>query len=140
MGCSAKAPQIPINRQSVEPGGIVHRGDQQFKLLGTPLKLGDRLPETYLVDSSNFKDVNLAAFSGKVVILSIVPSIDTKGCEQQTHYLGEQGDRLSRDIERITISRDTPFAQQRFGREAKLTDITFFPITAMAPLVWPPAC
>ena len=125
FGCATKTPQIPINFQTIEPGGVVQRGEQRFKLLGKPLKLGDHLPDTILVKASDFQEVPLADFSGKVLLISIVPSIDTKVCEQQTHYLGEQGNRLSPDIERITISRDTPFAQMRFARETKLTDITF---------------
>ena len=32
---------------------------------------------------------------------------------------------MSPGIERITISRDTPFAQKRFAEEAKLTDIMY---------------
>jgi len=59
------------------------------------------------------------------LFLSLVPSIDTKVCEAQTHLLGEEGDRISSEVLRITISRDTPFAQKRFAAEAKLTDIKF---------------
>lgn len=124
-GCVTTTPHIPVNYQSIEPGGIVRRGDHRFKLLGFPLKLGDRLPETVLVNAADLKDVRLSAFRGKVLLLSIVPSIDTKVCERQTHYLGEQGDQLPKDIVRITISRDTPFAQARFAKEAKLSNILF---------------
>ena len=38
---------------------------------------------------------------------------------------GEQWDRLPKEIRRITVSRDTPFAQKRFAEEAKLTDIQY---------------
>jgi thiol peroxidase len=72
------------------------------------------------------KEVNLAEEKGSVLFLSIVPSIDTAVCEEQTHYLGEEGDRLPSSIRRITISRDTPFAQKRFANEAKLEDIQYF--------------
>ncbi|MDD3620073.1 MAG: redoxin family protein [Desulfobulbaceae bacterium] len=54
-----------------------------------------------------------------------VRSLDTRVCEEQTHYLGEEGDRLPDTILRITVSRDTPFAQKRFAEEAKLTDILY---------------
>jgi thiol peroxidase len=57
--------------------------------------------------------------------LGIVPSIDTKVCEEQTHYLEEKGDHLSPNVKRITISRDTTFAHQRFAEEAKLTNIIY---------------
>jgi thiol peroxidase len=71
------------------------------------------------------KEVDLSREKGRVLFLSIVPSIDTAVCEAQTHYLGEEGDRLPHEVQRITISRDTPFAQKRFAREAKLTDIRY---------------
>ena len=83
------------------------------------------MPSVKLVDSENLTDVDLSQEKGNVLFLSIVPSIDTKVCEAQTHYLGEEGDKLPPGIRRITISRDTPFAQKRFAREAKLTDIQY---------------
>jgi thiol peroxidase len=60
-----------------------------------------------------------------VLLLSVVPSLDTPVCEVQTHYLGEQGDSLPSEVKRITISRDLPFAQKRFAKEAGLTDIQY---------------
>jgi len=71
------------------------------------------------------KKVDPAQMKGHVLLLSIVPSLDTKVCEVQTHYLGEQGAKLPADIVRMTISRDTPFAQKRFAEEAKLTTMTY---------------
>jgi thiol peroxidase len=71
------------------------------------------------------KDVDLSQERGQVLLLSIVPSVDTKVCEAQTHYLGEEGDRLPQSVQRITISRDLPFAQKRFAEEAKLTDLRY---------------
>ncbi|MDX9822684.1 MAG: redoxin family protein, partial [Syntrophales bacterium] len=35
------------------------------------------------------------------------------------------GDRLPKEIRRNTISRDTPFAQKRFAKEAKLEDVQY---------------
>jgi thiol peroxidase len=69
--------------------------------------------------------IDLSKERGKVLLLSIVPSIDTKVCEAQTHYLGEEGDDLPDTIRRITISRDTPLAQKRFAEEAKLKDLQY---------------
>lgn len=93
--------------------------------MGTAIEIGQPLPVTSLVDAKTMNEVNLADLRGKVLFLSIVPSIDTKVCEAQTHYLGEQGDRLPSDVVRITVSRDTPFAQMRFAEEGKLTDIQY---------------
>jgi thiol peroxidase len=124
-GCESTQPSPPLNRDSVNPGGIVFRGDKRFQLLGTPISVGKPLPSVKLVDAMTMGEVDLSQERGKVLFLSIVPSIDTRVCEAQTHYLGEEGDRLPQGVRRITISRDTPFAQKRFSREAKLTDIRY---------------
>jgi thiol peroxidase len=39
--------------------------------------------------------------------------------------LGEKGNTLPSDVKRIVISRDTPFAQKRFAKEAKLTNLQY---------------
>lgn len=116
---------IPVDRTSVLPGGtVISRGAPQ-RLIGTPLAVGQALPSSYLLSDASLTTTDLNVFKGKVVLISIVPSIDTTVCEAQTHYLGEQGRRLPNDIVRLTISRDTPFAQKRFAHEARLDDITF---------------
>jgi thiol peroxidase len=125
-GCLAATSQtMPINTGSVAPGTVVTKQGTPVTLLGTPIGVGDKLPVTDLVASTTMAPVDLAQSHGKVLFLSIVPSIDTKVCEAQTHYLGEKGKNLPSGIELITISRDTPFAQARFAKEAKLTNIHF---------------
>ncbi|MDH4329693.1 MAG: peroxiredoxin, partial [Nitrospira sp.] len=62
---------------------------------------------------------------GKVRIISVVPSLDTPVCEQQTHHLSERNKGLDKMVELITVSVDTPFAQKRFATEAKIDNITF---------------
>jgi len=123
-GCAAKQ-HLVINHGSVQPGTEVSRAGTPLPLVGTPIKVGEHLPSVDLVDANTLADVDISTWRGKILLLSIVPSIDTKVCEAQTHYLGEQGNRLPTDIERITISRDTPFAQRRFAKEAKLNNIRF---------------
>ncbi len=125
IGCAQTKPDIPVNQESIEPGSSVARRGQTFKLLGTPIAVGDTLPSVHLRDAMTMKKVDLSTARGSILFLSIVPSLDTPVCDAQTHYLGEQGDKLPQQIRRITISRDTPFAQKRFAKEAKLTDIQY---------------
>jgi thiol peroxidase len=125
LGCAASRPHIAVDKGSAVPGGSITKGGQNEKLLGKPLAVGDSLPSVTLVDAMTMKPVDLSTLKGSVLFLSIVPSIDTAVCEAQTHYLGEQGDKLSAGVKRITISRDTPFAQARFAKEAKLEDIQY---------------
>jgi len=124
LGCATQA-KPPVDRASVDPGSSVSFRGNRLALLGTPLAVGKPLPSVLLVDAMTMKEVDLSKERGKVLFLSIVPSIDTKVCEAQTHYLGEEGDRLPAAVRRIAISRDLPFAQKRFAEEAKLTDIQY---------------
>lgn len=123
--CTPKQAQLPIDSTSVAPGTEVSRKGERLALTGTGIEIGQRLPDTALVDAATMQPVNLNDYRGSVLLLSIVPSIDTKVCETQTHYLGEQGDTLPAAVKRITVSRDTPFAQARFAREARLEDVQY---------------
>lgn len=124
-GCTAKQPPMTIDSNSAVPGTQVTKKGTVLALAGTGIEVGQRLPDTSLVDAATMKAVNLNDYNGSVLFLSIVPSIDTKVCETQTHYLGEEGDKLPATIKRITVSRDTPFAQARFAKEAKLEDVQY---------------
>ena len=123
--CATNQSSIVVDTESVLPGTQVAKKGQNLPLTGTAIEIGQRLPETELVDMKTMNAIDLNDYRGSVLFLSIVPSIDTKVCEAQTHFLGEEGDALPATIKRITISRDTPFAQARFAKEAKLEDIHY---------------
>jgi thiol peroxidase len=125
VACTAKQVPIVIDRTSNVPGTQVSKQGEILALAGTGIQVGQKLPTTNLVDAATMKPVNLSEQKGSVLFVSIVPSIDTKVCEAQTHYLGEQGDKLPAAIKRITVSRDTPFAQARFAKEANLEDVQY---------------
>jgi thiol peroxidase len=125
ISCAAKQPAIAIDPGTVSPGSQVTKDGEKLSLLGDPVAVGRRLPDTALIDAKTMTPVNLNDYQDTVLFLSIVPSVDTKVCEAQTHYLGEEGDRLPKQVKRITISRDTPFAHARFAEEADLEDIQF---------------
>jgi thioredoxin-dependent peroxiredoxin len=95
-------------------------------LSGNGIKVGDKL-RSVKVTQTDLTLVNLVdtAGKGKVRIISVVPSLDTKVCEQQTHHLSEKSKGLDKMVELITVSIDTPFAQKRFAEEAKIHNITF---------------
>ena len=60
------------------------------------------------------QDVKLSEFQGKVVVLSIFPSIDTGVCAKQTREFNKRATELSEDVVILTISKDLPFALGRF--------------------------
>jgi thiol peroxidase len=125
FGCATSQPKIPMDWASSQPGTQVSYRGNPVKLLGSPVSVGKPLPSVEVVDAMSMKDVDLSKERGSILLLSIVPSLDTLVCEEQTHYLGERGDRLPGSVRRIVISRDTPFAQKRFAKEAKLTDLQY---------------
>jgi thiol peroxidase len=125
FGCAPTQPKIPMDWASAQPGTQVAFRGNPVKLLGSPISVGKPLPPTELVDAMTMKNVDLSKEEGSILLLSIVPSLDTPVCEEQTHYLGEKGKKLPKSVKRIVISRDTPFAQKRFAKEAKLTDLQY---------------
>ncbi len=102
---------------------ITLRG-QPLTLVGQTLEVGQSLPEIRLPDAG-MNGVELASFRGQVTIVSIVPSIDTKVCEKQTHILSEENNGLDATVRLVTISRDLPFAQKRFSENANIKNILF---------------
>lgn len=124
FGCASVKP-LPLDQSSVQPGTQVDFRGKPFKLLGSPISIGKPLPSVKLVDAMTMNDVDLSQEKGSVLFLSIVTSLDTPVCEQQTHSLGEEGNKLPKGIKRIVISRDTPFAQKRFAKEAKLMNLQY---------------
>jgi thiol peroxidase len=95
-------------------------------LSGAGIKAGDPLREVTLTQT----DLSPIALTdtkgkGKVRIISVVPSLDTPVCEEQTHYLSEKNKGLDKMVELVTVSVDTPFAQKRFAQEAKIANVTF---------------
>lgn len=118
-------PEIPVDTGSVQPGETVTRGGKTtLQLLGSPLTVGQQLPSVKLVDTS-LKTIDPAAMQGEVLLLSVVPSLDTQVCERQTHLLGEAGSELPSGVRRITVSRDLPFAQKRFAEETGFKQILY---------------
>ena len=115
-------------------GGTAIAGDGHTVLFkGSPLalsgpgvKVGDPLQDAK-VTQTDLTLINVVETKGKgkIRIISIVPSLDTKVCEQQTHYLSEKNKGLDKMVELITISIDTPFAQKRFAKETKINNVTF---------------
>lgn len=125
FGCATTQHPIPIDLASVQPGTqVVFRGSL-VRLLGSPITVGKPLPAVELVDAMSMSNVDLSKERGAILLLSIVPSLDTPVCEAQTHYLGETGKGVPKSVKRIVISRDTPFAQKRFSKEAKLPDLQY---------------
>ena len=80
-----------------------------LKLEGPELKIGDRAPDATLKKSLVDK-VRLADLPPKARIYSVVPSLDTPVCAQQTKRFNEEAAALDPDIVIVTVSTDLPYA------------------------------
>ena len=112
-----------LTSQATEPAKVSLHG-KPLTLMGKTLVVGQSLPDISLPDNT-LNRVKLNSFKGKVAILSVVPSLDTPTCEKQTHILSEENGGLDKSMSLVTISRDLPFAQKRFSKNAKIENILF---------------
>jgi len=117
VACS-KSADCPTPATPPEKIGAIHRGDAPLTIVGKTLAVGDALPADLQVVDGKLAPIDLAALKGKLVVFSVVPSIDTRVCETQTHKISDAIDKMPAGTEVFTISRDLPFAQTRFAEEA----------------------
>jgi thiol peroxidase len=108
-----------------EGHSILFKGSP-LMLSGNGIKVGDHLRDVKVAQADlSLVNISHTKGAGKVRIISIVPSLDTRVCEQQTHHLSEKNKGLDKMVELITVSIDTPFAQKRFAEEAQIDNVTF---------------
>jgi thioredoxin-dependent peroxiredoxin len=84
-------------------------------LLGDELKVGDSAPDfTLHFFEGGLKTLTKTDLAGKPTIISIVPSLDTGVCAIQTKRFNQELASLGDSVNAVTVSRDLPFAQNRF--------------------------
>lgn len=118
LSADARATLIARAEGSSETRGAIHRGTEPLTLRGTPLAVGAPAPAVTLIDPA-LGALELGALRGSLVVLSVVPSIDTRVCEAQTHRVSDAMPELPPGTTVVTVSRDLPFAQGRFAEEAR---------------------
>ena len=125
-GCAATAPPpvIPVDQRSVAAGSEITRSGKSAQLIGTPLKVGDPLPDLALVDST-LKPVRLKDLQGSILLLNFLPSLDTGVCERQARMLTELAPTLPEGVQAVIVSRDLPFAQARIRKQLQADKILF---------------
>lgn len=96
-----------------ERTGIITFKGNPMTLVGTALKVGDKAPDFHVVDTT-LAPVSLASSSGKIRIISAVPSLDTPVCDTETRRFNQEAASLPDSVVVLTISLDLPFAQKRW--------------------------
>jgi len=106
-----------------ERKNLVTMGGRPVTLLGDEVKVGDKAPDFVAVDN-DLKDVKMADYRGKVLVLAGVPSLDTAVCDLETRRFNREAAALGGDVAILTISMDLPFAQKRWCGAAGVTAVT----------------
>ena len=104
--------KINIDQLPQKKGLVTAKGNP-LTLLGKELKVGDKAPDFQVVDNS-LSPVKLTDFTGKVVLLSVTPSIDTGICDLQAKRFNRMATEVSDDVVILSISVDLPFALARW--------------------------
>jgi thiol peroxidase len=91
-------------------------------LVGPQLKVGDKAPDFACL---NILDVvTLSGTPAKARLFSVVPSLDTPVCSEQTRKFDTELAALKDKVAAYTVSLDLPFAQKRFCTEANVSNMT----------------
>lgn len=85
----------------------------EFPVRHAMLKAGDPAPD-FKLTATDWTVKSLADYAGRVKIISVVPSLDTRVCSAQTHRFNKEASELSENIVILTISADLPYAQRRW--------------------------
>jgi len=91
---------------------ITFQGNK-LTLLGTALKSGSKMP-AFTLTAQDMSDLSSTKYAGKVLIISVVPSLDTPTCDLQTKRFNKEADKLGSNVQILTVSLDLPFAQKRW--------------------------
>jgi thiol peroxidase len=111
-----------------ERTGVITFKGNPMTLVGPEIKVGDGAP-SFVLSANDLSDLNSEAYAGNVLVISVVPSVDTPVCATQTRTFNQRATDLADDVVVLTVSMDLPFAQKRFcaaeGLDRVVTASTF---------------
>lgn len=93
-------------------GAVTFKGNP-MTLVGQPVRSGDAAPDFRVVDNT-LQPVTLANSTGKIRLITTVPSLDTPVCDTMTRTFNQEAAKLPDNVAIYTVSLDLPFAQKRW--------------------------
>lgn len=90
-------------------------------LIGRTIHEGMPAP-SFNAHAQDLKEVTLSDTNKKIRLVSVFPSLDTPVCDLQVKEFNKHAGSLGKDILVINMSKDLPFAQQRFCQLNSITD------------------
>ena len=101
---------------------ITFKGGPLTLVGNAELKVGQPAPN-FKVSASLKDDIQLSDFKGKVVVLNVVPSLDTPVCSTQTARFNKEAAALGDNVVILTLSMDLPVAQARWCQANSATAV-----------------
>ena len=105
-----------------ERTGVVTFKGNPLTLIGSEVKVGSKAPD-FQVIGQDLSPVTLGTFTGKPLLISVVPSLDTPVCGAQTKRFNQEAAKLP-TVQVLTVSMDLPFAQKRWCGAAGADKVT----------------
>ncbi|MEI6513042.1 MAG: thiol peroxidase [bacterium] len=98
-----------------------------FEVEGEELSVGQSAPNFKLIEKTieGIEIITLDDFKGRVLILNVVPSLDTSVCSTQTKRMSQIVDENKGKFDVLTVSVDLQFAQARWAVEQEIFNIRF---------------
>lgn len=108
---------------SIERAGVVAARGSPVTLVGSAVpRVGSKAPGFTAV-GVDMTEVSLDQYSGNVVILATVPSLDTAVCDREARTFNERASSLADSVVVLVVSKDLPFAQKRWCAAAGIDRI-----------------
>ena len=93
-------------------GDVTLKGEK-LTVRGNVLQPGDKAPD-FTLTANDFSSVSLQDSTGKVRLISVVPSLFTGICDAQTRRFNEEAASLGENVTVLTVSVDFPTAQRQW--------------------------
>ena len=107
---------------ATEHTGLVTFQGGALTLVGDAVDVGDNAP-AFTTGSGLAELASLSDYLGKVVVLNVVPSLDTPVCDTQTRRFDGIAAAAGHGVAVLTISMDLPPAQERWRLMAETENV-----------------
>lgn len=105
------------------PGDVTRKG-VAFTVIGKKLQVGDKAPNFEGAnDIFSPSLVSSAESKGKVRLISVIPSLNTRICDAQTRRFNEEIGKYGDKVAGYTVSVDLPIAQAKWCEAAGIENI-----------------
>lgn len=97
-------------------------GGNPVNTIGELPEIGSQAPD-FKLRTTDLKNVTLADFKGNKIILNIFPSLDTGTCAASVRKFNQEATQYN-NATVLCISKDLPFAHQRFCTAEGIENVT----------------